>query len=85
METTKRTETGLGYKKIAVLLFAVAAAILSATAQTSDGREFDHRLNRRKHLGMLAGVDFLASPMDVKLDEWTVNVIPQHVYIFLSL
>jgi hypothetical protein len=34
---------------------------------------------------MLAGVDFLASPMDVKLDEWTVNVIPQYAYVFLSL
>jgi hypothetical protein len=34
---------------------------------------------------MLAGVDFLACPMDVKPEEWTVNVIPQYAYIFLSL
>ena len=49
------------------------------------GAEFNHRLNTSKRLGVLVGVDFLASPLDVKLDEWTVNVIPQYVYIFLSL
>jgi hypothetical protein len=48
------------------------------------GAEFNHRLNTSKRLGVLAGVDFLASPLDVKLDEWTVNVIPQYAYIFLT-
>jgi hypothetical protein len=127
MQTTKRTETGLGNKKIVVLLFAVAAALLPATAQAqtsnerwksnelglvtgatvipsqapaSDisanpstltftpslamGTEFDHRLNRSTRLGMLAGVDFLASPLHLKLDERSVNVIPEYAYIFLT-
>jgi hypothetical protein len=48
------------------------------------GAEFDHRLNRSKRLGILAGVDFLASPLDVKLDERPVNVIPEYAYIFLT-
>jgi hypothetical protein len=48
------------------------------------GRGFDHRLNTSKRLGVLAGVDFLASPLDVKPDGRTVNVIPQNAYIFLT-
>lgn len=48
------------------------------------GAEFDHRLNTRKRLGLLAGVDFLASPLDVKLDQRPANVIPQYAYLFLT-
>jgi len=125
MQTKKRTETGLGNKKIVGLLFAVEAAPLPATAQASDEREesnelglvigatvtpsqtlasdistkpktltftpslamsaeFDHRLNRNTSLEMLAGVDFLASPLDMKLDQRPVNAIPEYAYIFLT-
>src|SRR5262249_48438483 len=48
------------------------------------GAEFDHRLNRSKRLGILPGVDFLASPLDVKLDERPANAIPEYAYIFLT-
>jgi hypothetical protein len=48
------------------------------------GAEFDHRLNASEGLGILAGLDFLASPLDVKLDQRPANVIPQYAYIFLT-
>jgi len=115
----------LSYREVVALVFAVAATLLQATAQTSNerekknelglvigatvtpsqtlasdisanprtltykpslamGAEFDHRLNGSKRLGILAGVDFLASPLDVKLDERPVNAIPEYAYIFLT-
>jgi hypothetical protein len=48
------------------------------------GAEFDHRLNMSKRLGVLAGVDFLASPLDVKLDQRRASVIPGYAYVFLT-
>ncbi len=48
------------------------------------GAEFDHRLNASERLGILAGLDFVASPLDVKLDQRPANVIPQYAYIFLT-
>lgn len=100
MQTTKPTESGLGKKAIVVLLFAIAAALLPATAQAQTsyerrkinelgfvialGAEFDHRLNRSTRLGMLAGLVVLASPLHVKLNERSVNVIREYAYIFLT-
>jgi hypothetical protein len=46
------------------------------------GVEFDHRLNTNERLGVLAGVDFVASPLDVKLDQRTANVVPEYAYVF---
>jgi hypothetical protein len=57
---------------------------LTFTPSLAMGAEVDHRLNRGRRLKMLAGVDFLASPLDVKLDERPVNVIPEYAYIFLT-
>ena len=48
------------------------------------GAEFDRGLTASQHLGILAGVDFLASPLDVKLDQRPVNAIPEYAYIFLT-
>jgi hypothetical protein len=48
------------------------------------GAEFDHRLNTSERLGVLAGVDFVASPLDVKLNQPPANVIPQYAYVFLT-
>ena len=48
------------------------------------GAEFDRGLTAGRHLGILAGVDFLASPLDVKLDQRPVNAIPEYAYIFLT-
>jgi hypothetical protein len=39
---------------------------------------------RSTRLGILAGADFLASPLDVKLGERPINVIPGFAYIFLT-
>jgi hypothetical protein len=73
MQTTKRTETGLGNKKIAVLLFAVAAAILSATAQTSDERE------KSNELGLVIGATVTPSQTlasDVSAKARTLTFTP---------
>jgi hypothetical protein len=73
MQTTKRTETGLGNKKIAVLLFAVAAAILSATAQTSDERE------KSNELGLVIGATVTPSQTlasDVSANARTLTFTP---------
>lgn len=40
------------------------------------GAEFDHRLNTSQGLGILAGLDFVASPLDVKLDPETSQCHP---------
>jgi hypothetical protein len=48
------------------------------------GAEFDRGLTASQHLRILAGVDFLASPLDVKLDQRSVNAIPEYAYIFLT-
>jgi hypothetical protein len=48
------------------------------------GAEFDRRLNASKRLEVLAGVDFLASPLDVKLDQRPPSVIPGYAYVFLT-
>jgi hypothetical protein len=67
------------------------ASSISATPRTLTfksslalGAEFDHRLNTGERLGVLAGVDFVASPLDVKLDQRPANVIPQYAYVFLT-
>ena len=48
------------------------------------GAGFDHRLSTSKRLAVLAGVDFLASPLDVKLDQRPPSAIPEYAYVFLT-
>ena len=48
------------------------------------GAEFDRGLTATQHFGILTGVDFLASPLDVKLDQRPVNAIPEYAYVFLT-
>ncbi len=48
------------------------------------GAEYDRRVHTRGHATILVGVDFLASPFDVKLDNPSANVIPQYAYVFLT-
>ena len=59
-------------------------ASLTFTPSLALGAEFDRGLTASQHLGILAGVDFLASPLDVKLDRRPVNAIPEYAYIFLT-
>lgn len=59
-------------------------ASLTFTPSLALGAEFDRGLTASQHLGILAGVDFVASPLDVKLDRRPVNAIPEYAYIFLT-
>src|SRR5258708_31200673 len=47
------------------------------------GAEYDRRLIGR-HTAVYAGVDFLASPFDVKTSFAAADVSPQYAYLFLS-
>ena len=47
------------------------------------GAEYDRRLTS-KRTAVFAGIDFLASPLDVKLSQPPADVIPQYAYVFLT-
>jgi len=47
------------------------------------GAEYDHRLVGLKHIALSGGVDFLASPLDVKISNPPPDVIGQYAYLFL--
>ena len=48
------------------------------------GAEYDHRLVSKQRFAIYGGVDFLASPLDLKLSQQFQNVIGQYAYIFLT-
>jgi hypothetical protein len=48
------------------------------------GAEYDRRFWTSKKVGVYGGVDFLASPLDVKLDQRPADEIRQYAYIFLT-
>lgn len=48
------------------------------------GAEYDRGLVLKKRIALYAGVDFLASPNDVKLSQVTRNVPRQYAYVFLT-
>jgi hypothetical protein len=48
------------------------------------GAEYDRRVHSHGGVAIYAGVDFLASPFDVKLQNPPPNVIPQYAYVFLT-
>jgi hypothetical protein len=57
---------------------------LSFNASLALGAEYDRRLATAKQLGIYAGVDFLASPLDVKLSQPPQGVTPEYAYVFLT-
>jgi hypothetical protein len=57
---------------------------LSFNASLALGTEYDRRLATAKQLGIYAGVDFLASPLDVKLSQPPQGVTPEYAYVFLT-
>ncbi len=57
---------------------------LSFNASLALGAEFDRRLATAKRLAIYAGVDYLASPLDVKLSQPPPGVSPQYAYEFLT-
>lgn len=57
---------------------------LSFNASLALGAEYDRRLATSKRLAIYGGVDYLASPLDVKLSQPPPGVIPQYAYEFLT-
>lgn len=89
-DEVKKNEVGLVIGATVTPSQTLASGI-SATPRTLTfnsslalGAEFDHRLNTNERLGVLAGVDFVASPLDVKLNQRPANVIPSYAYLFLT-
>lgn len=48
------------------------------------GAEYDRHLALKGRFGIDGGVDFLASPYDVKLSQQSQNVIDQYAFLFLT-
>jgi hypothetical protein len=48
------------------------------------GAEYDRRLATAKRLAIYGGVDYLASPLDVKLSQPPPGVSPEYAYEFLT-
>ena len=57
---------------------------LALNPSLSLGTEYDRRFLTTRRFAIYGGVDFLASPMDVKLSQQFQNVIGQYAYIFLT-
>lgn len=48
------------------------------------GAEYDRMLSADKHVSLTGGVDFVASPLDVKVNNPPPDLIGQYAYIFLT-
>jgi len=48
------------------------------------GADYDRNVLRTHGFAISAGIDFLASPLDVKLDQRPANVINQYAFVFLT-
>jgi hypothetical protein len=57
---------------------------VSFNASLALGAEYDRRLATARQLGIYGGVDFLASPLDVKLSQPPQGVTPEYAYVFLT-
>ena len=66
--------------------FAPGSSTPSASFDSSLalGAEYDHRALRSHRAALYGGVDFLASPLDVKVSNPTAEVIGQYAYVFLT-
>jgi hypothetical protein len=73
--TPSQTLSGVTPPSSATLAFKPSLAL---------GAEFDRRFHAGKHIVILGGVDFLASPLDVKLDQRPTSVTPEYAYVFLT-
>ncbi|MDP9159106.1 MAG: hypothetical protein M3O09_02605 [Acidobacteriota bacterium] len=64
--------------------FAASANDLTFNRSLTLGAEFDRRLATAKGVGIDGGVDYLASPFDVKLAHSPAGVSPEYAYEFLT-
>jgi hypothetical protein len=60
-----------------------SAGTIHLNSSLALGAEYDHRLLGH-HTAVYAGIDFLASPADVKVSLPPSNVSPQYAYLFLT-
>lgn len=84
-ENTTRNEVGLVIgATITPDVTLAAGGSLQYNPSLALGVEYDRRLFSYHHATLLTGVDFLASPLDVKLSSPPANVTPNYAYIFLA-
>jgi len=57
---------------------------LPFNSSLSLGAEYDRRFATTARFAIYGGVDFLASPLDLKLSQQFQNIIGQYAYIFLT-
>jgi len=57
---------------------------LTFNASLALGAEYDRRFATVRPVAIYGGVDFLASPLDVKLSQPPQGVSPQYAYVFLT-
>jgi len=57
---------------------------LNFNASLALGAEYDRHLATARRLAIYGGVDFLASPFDVKLSRPPQGVSPEYAYVFLT-
>ncbi|GAC1435747.1 MAG: hypothetical protein NVS1B11_33790 [Terriglobales bacterium] len=62
------------------IAFAGSPSGLTFNKSLALGAEFDRRVVTAKGFGIYGGVDYLASPFDVKLDRPSTGVSPQYAY-----
>src|ERR1700688_3684081 len=70
-------------------LIAPSGTVLPTRGITFDssltlGAEYDREFVRRQQFAIDGGVDFLASPLDVKLSQRAQNAIGEYAFIFLT-
>jgi hypothetical protein len=63
---------------------ALANRSITFDSSLALGAEYDRGLVLKKRVAVYGGVDFLASPFDVKLSQLTQNVPGQYAYVFLT-
>jgi len=63
---------------------AVLTSSIKFDSSLALGAEYDRRLTTNKGAAIYGGLDFLASPLDVKLSQLLQGVIPQYAYVFLT-
>jgi len=64
--------------------FASGSAPASFDSSLALGAEYDHRVLSGHRVALYGGVDFLASPLDVKVGNPAADVIGQYAYVFLT-
>jgi len=57
---------------------------ISLDSSLTLGAEYDREFVRRQKFAIDGGVDFLASPLDVKLSQQSQNAIGEYAFIFLT-